>query len=64
MVVPSPHDHTISRSLHVESCNFPLSYICTSFYLEADPYALKMEAVRSSEMPVCFYQCTLCTRRQ
>jgi len=57
MVVPSPRGRTISHSLLVESCNFSLSYICTTFYLEADPYALKMEAVRSSEMPVRFYQC-------
>lgn len=57
MVVPTPHFLTISHSLLVESCNFPLSYICTTFYLETDPSALKMEAVRSSEMPVRFYQC-------
>jgi hypothetical protein len=57
MVVPSPHGRTISHSLLVESCYFPLCYMCTTFYLEADPYALKMEAVRFLEMPVRFHQC-------
>jgi len=57
MVVPTPRGLTISHSLLVESCNFPLSYICTTFYFEADLHALKMEAVRSWEMPVRFYQC-------
>jgi hypothetical protein len=54
MVDPTPHGHT--NSLLIKSCNFPLSRICTSFYLEAYPYALKMVAIRSSEMPVRFYQ--------
>jgi len=57
VVIPTPRDLTISHSLLVESCNFPLSYICTTFYLEADPHGLKMEAVHSWEMPVHFYHC-------
>jgi len=57
MVVPTLRGLTISHSLLVESCNFPLSYTCTTFYLEGDPHGLKMEAIRSWEMWVRFYQC-------
>jgi hypothetical protein len=57
VIVATPHHgHTISHSPLAESCSFSLSRICTPFYLGTYSYALKMEAVRSSEMLVRFYQ--------